>query len=604
LKTSIIGISAYYHDSSACLLVDGEIIAAAQEERFTRIKNDESFPVQAIIYCLKEANIKLSELDHVVFYEKPLLKFERILDTIISNAPLGFSFYLNSIPRWVKDKLFMKINIIKQLKKIDPLWNKSVFFSDHHLSHMGSAFYPSPFKKALILTIDGVGEWTTTAIGIGNKNNISIKETISYPHSIGLLYSAFTQYLGFKVNSGEYKVMGLAPYGKPIYADLITKNIVHVKKNGSYKLNMTYFSFSKKLSMINNNFINLFKNKTREPESEISQFHLDIAASIQKVIEDIVVSIVNYMSSKYNISSLTMAGGVALNCVANSKIIEETPIKQVWVQPASGDAGGSLGAALALHYTHLGIIRFIDKEDSMQGAYLGPSFNAKDIEKTINDNKLAFSKLNSADLISLISKEINNEKIIGWFQGRMEFGPRSLGNRAILGKANSTLTQKNLNLKIKFRESFRPFAPTVLLDKALDYFKPLGNTKNIDSPYMLFTYQLNNFLKINPEHELSMGLKRLTDKRSKIQAVTHVDYSSRVQTVSEKSNALFYALIKEVGNTSGYPIIVNTSFNVRGEPIVCTPQDAINCFLKTEMDILVLGNYIIKKGQVLMNTAI
>jgi len=595
LKITIIGISAYYHDSSACIIVDGDILAAAQEERFTRIKNDESFPSHAIRYCLNEAGVKLSDINHIVFYEKPLLKFDRILDTIISNAPYGFLFYIKSIPTWIKDKLFMKLNIAKQLKKIDPDWNKSVLFSDHHLSHMGSAFYPSPFKESLILTIDGVGEWTTTAIGIGSKNNINIKETISYPHSLGLLYSSFTQYLGFKVNSGEYKVMGLAPYGKPIYKDIITTNLIRINKDGSFALNMKYFGFSRKLSMINNAFVTLFDTKARSPEGKILPFHLNIAASIQEVTEDIIISIVNHASTKYDLTTLTMAGGVALNCVANSKILEQTPIEHIWVQPASGDAGGSLGAALATHYLHLKNERFIGKEDKMHGACLGPSFKEREIKSILETNNLSYKKLNQQELLTEVAINIDNDKIIGWFQGRMEFGPRSLGNRAILGKANSLTTQKNINLKIKFRESFRPFAPSILQEKALDYFKPPGQMQGVESPYMLFTYQIKDSLKLLSNETSSEGLNKLEDTRSKIQAVTHVDYSSRTQTVSKHDNELFYKLLKEIDKISGFPLVVNTSFNVRGEPIVCTPQDAINCFLKTNMDILVLGNLILKK---------
>ncbi len=595
MKTCILGISAYYHDSSACILIDNKITAAAQEERFSRIKNDSSFPVLSIEYCLKEANLQLFQVNYIVFYEKPFLKFERILDTIILNSPLGYSFYLNSIPKWVKKKIFMKINIVKELKKIDVKWDKTVFFSEHHLSHMASAFYPSPFEKSLILTIDGVGEWATTAIGIGDKNQISIKETIKYPHSIGLLYSAFTQYLGFKVNSGEYKVMGLAPYGSPIYENIIKSNLIQINSDGSFKLNMKYFSYSKKLSMINSAFIGLFNVNSRKPESEISQFHFDIAASIQKVIEDVVILIVNYMSNKYSLNILTMAGGVALNCVSNSKIIEKTRIKHIWIQPASGDAGGSLGAALAFQYLYLNKDRIIEKEQ-MQGTYLGPSFQPTEIEKIIKKNNFSYKHLNQVELVNLIAREIDNEKIIGWFQGRMEFGPRSLGNRAILGKANSQKSQKNINLKIKFRESFRPFAPSILKDKVLDYFKPLGAFTDIDSPYMLFTYQIKDSMKISSKNKTSVGLNLLDDKRSEIQAVTHVDYSSRVQTVTETSNKLYYNLIKAVGASSSHPIIVNTSFNVRGEPIVCSPQDAINCFVKTEIDILVIGDFVIIKS--------
>jgi carbamoyltransferase len=590
----ILGISAYYHDSAASLIKGNEIVASAQEERFTRKKNDASFPIKAILYCLEEANISLSDIQYVTFYEKPLVKFERLIDTVVDNAPWGFLFYIKSMPVWLKRKLFIKNDLIKQLKAIDKSWDKtSLLFSDHHLSHMASAFFASPFKKSMILTIDGVGEWTTTSMGIGDGNNISVDKNINFPNSLGLLYSAFTQYLGFKVNSGEYKVMGLAPYGKPIYADLIEENLITLHEDGSFKLNMTYFGYTRRLSMINSRFEKLFGQPARAPESRLYQFHKDIASSIQVVLEEAVVNIVNHMIGIYGLDTLTMAGGVALNCVSNSSIMNKTNIKNFWIQPASGDAGGSLGAALTTNYIVLDYPRDSAK-DMMKNTFLGPSFTNNDIENVLVNEGIEYEYYENDKLYKFIAEQIDNEMVIGWFQGRMEFGPRSLGNRSILAKATSPDMQKELNLKVKFRESFRPFAPSVIREFAKDYFTKIKDY-NIESPYMLFTYSVANKIRLNDK--VKNNEMKLDASRSLLQATTHVDFTSRIQTVTRKGNSKFYDLLAAVGATTGHPVVVNTSFNVRGEPIVCTPQDAISCFKKTNIDVLVLENFVVTKSR-------
>ena len=594
----ILGISAFYHDSAAALIENGEIIAAAQEERFSRIKHDSSFPVNAIKFILEFKKITISQVDAVIFYEKPFLKFERLLETYVACAPRGFIQFSKAMPLWVKDKLFQKSQIIKLLNLIDNTFSdeKKIFFSEHHLSHAASAFYPSPFKEAIILTADGVGEWATTTVAIGKNRDLEIIKEINFPHSLGLLYSSFTYYIGFKVNSGEYKLMGLAPYGNPIYADKIKNELLSIKKDGSFWLNQKYFDYMTGLKMINEKFENIFGHKTRDPSKDkIEQFHMDIASSIQKVTEEILIKILKNLREEYKIENLCLAGGVALNCVANGKILREKIFKNIWIQPAAGDAGGSLGAALA--YWNLYCVR--EKEvikknhDDMYGSFLGPEFNDDFIEKNLNKIGAVYDKLNYKELLDKTAKLISEGNVIGWFQGRMEFGPRSLGGRSILADPRSFEMQKNLNLKIKFRESFRPFAPAVLEEDLSDWF----DLKE-PSPYMLLVSQIKDHLKINITNEINtFGIDKLKLKRSKIPAVTHVDHSARIQTVSKKTNTRFYDLISKFKDITGCPILINTSFNVRGEPIVCTPEDAFRCFMGTNMDALIIGNFVLKKSK-------
>ncbi len=592
---SILGISAYYHDSAACILIDGKIIAAAQEERFTRKKHDSSYPFNAINFVLKYANIKLSDVDQIIFYEKPFLKFERLLETYVAFAPKGFVQFSKSIPIWLKEKLFQKKLLFDKLKTHDNNFvsNKNIFFSDHHLSHAASAFFPSPFEEAIILTADGVGEWATTTVAVGKKNELEIKKEIHFPHSLGLLYSAFTYYIGFKVNSGEYKLMGLAPYGKPIYEDKI-KKLLDIKEDGSFRLDQDYFNYATGLTMTNEKFNNLFGSKPRNPQNEkITQFHMDIAASIQKVTEEIMLKLARAIRKEYNIKNLCLAGGVALNCVANGKILKEKIFDNLWIQPAAGDAGGSLGAALALWYTDQENERIIDPEDSMQGSYLGTEYSQNEIEKELKSLGAKFMILDYEDLIKKTSNNLSEGKAIGWFQGRMEFGPRALGARSILGDPRSDKMQKNLNLKVKYRESFRPFAPSVLREDSSEWFDI-----STESPYMLLVAQINSNKKIEmtDEEKKLFGIDKLNIKRSEIPAVTHVDYSARIQTVSKKTNQRYYDLISKFKEITGCPVIVNTSFNVRGEPIVNTPTDAFNCFMGTELDLLVIGNCVLEKN--------
>ena len=595
----ILGISAFYHDSSAALINNGEIIAAAQEERFTRKKHDSSFPENSINYCLKTKNISLNQIDNIIFYEKPFLKFERLLETYLAFAPRGFSSFAISMPLWIKEKLFQKNIIFDECKSIDKNFKdiKKIKFCSHHMSHAASAFYPSPFEKSLILILDGVGEWATSTIALGEKNKIKILEEINFPHSLGLLYSAFTYYLGFKVNSGEYKLMGLAPYGNPKYASIIKNNLIDVKEDGSFKLDMKYFNYATGLTMINKNFEDLFGEKKRKANREgdnLSQFHMDIASSIQFVIEEVILKICKYIKKKYMIDNICLAGGVALNCVANGKILKNNIFKNIWIQPASGDAGGSLGAALSYFYDELCNKRLICNPDSMKGSYLGPSFSEDQIEKDLNNLEAKFEKLEEKDLLIIVSKELSNEKAIGWFQGRMEFGPRSLGCRSILADARSENMQKILNLKVKFRESFRPFAPAVLFDEVTKYFDI-----NSSSAYMLLVSEIQSNLKIpmTEKQEKLFGIEKLNIKRSSVPSITHVDYSARIQTVHKETNAKFYSLIKHFYKLTGCPILVNTSFNVRGEPIVCNPKDAYNCFMGTDLDILVIENFILYKKE-------
>jgi len=593
---SILGISAFYHDSAACIILDGEIVAATQEERFTRKKHDSSYPKNAIDFVLNYCNLKLSEVDQIVFFEKPFLKFERLLETYVAFAPKGFVSFSKAMPLWIKEKLFQKNLLFNKLKEHDENYksDENIFFSDHHLSHAASAFFPSPFEEAVILTADGVGEWATTTVAVGKNNNLEIKKEILFPHSLGLLYSAFTYYTGFKVNSGEYKLMGLAPYGSPIYEDKI-KKIVDIKDDGTFRLDQKYFNYATGLTMTNDKFNELFGQKPRDPKTEqITQFHMDIAASIQKITEVIMIKLAKDIRNEYGIKNLCLAGGVALNCVANGKILKEKIFENIWIQPAAGDAGGSLGAALALWHIEQGNKRIVNENDSMKGSYLGCEFDQQQIEKELNSLGANFQTFEYENLIDETAEFLANEKAIGWFQGRMEFGPRALGGRSILGDPRSNKMQKNLNLKVKYRESFRPFAPSVLKEDTNTWFDI-----NVDSPYMLLVADINPNKKIEMtiEQEKLFGIDKLNIKRSEIPAITHVDYSARIQTVTKNTNPRYYDLISKFKKKTGCPLIINTSFNVRGEPIVNTPTDAFNCFMGTELDYLVIGNCILDKSK-------
>ena len=595
MKT-ILGISAFYHDSAACILKDGKIIAAAQEERFTRKKHDPSYPYNAIEFVLKYANLKLSEVDQIVFFEKPFLKFERLLETYVAFAPKGFVSFATAMPLWIKEKLFQKNLLFNKLKKHDENYksDENIFFSDHHLSHAASAFFPSPFDEAVVLTADGVGEWATTTVAVGKNETLEIKKEIHFPHSLGLLYSAFTYYTGFKVNSGEYKLMGLAPYGTPIYEDKV-KQLFDFKEDGTFRLDQKYFNYATGLTMTNEKFNSLFGQKPRNSQNEkITQFHMDIASSIQKVTEEIMIKLARSIREEYGIRNLCLAGGVALNCVANGKILKEKIFDNIWIQPAAGDAGGSLGAALALWHIDQGNKRSINLNDDMKGSYLGTQYNQEEIESELKAAGANFETLKYDELIDKTSEFLSNEKAIGWFQGRMEFGPRALGGRSILGDPRSDKMQKNLNLKVKYRESFRPFAPSVLREDLSDWFEI-----NVDSPYMLLVANINQSKKIemNDEQKNLFGIDKLNIKRSEIPAVTHVDYSARIQTVTKNTNHRYYDLISKFKEKTGCPVIVNTSFNVRGEPIVNTPTDAFNCFMGTELDYLVIGDCILDKSK-------
>ena len=592
--TSVLGISAFYHDSAAAIIVDGEIIAAAQEERFTRKKHDASYPKNAINYVLKESGLKLNEVDHVVFYEKPFLKFERLLETYIGFSPSGFKSFSMSMPLWLSEKLFQKKLLFDALKEQDNNFNdiKKINFSEHHLSHAASAFFSSPYEEAIILTLDGVGEWATTTVSLGKNNKINILKEIHFPHSLGLLYSAFTYFLGFKVNSGEYKVMGLAPYGEPRFKNIILDKLIDVKEDGSFRLNMDYFNYATGLTMTNNKFAKLFNMKRREPENDLSQIHMDIAASIQAATEEIVLKITRFLFKEFKLPNLCMAGGVALNCVANGKILKEGLFKNIWIQPASGDAGGALGAAQAFYYQELDNKRKILKTDSMNGSYLGPQFTEDQVENELKSCGANYKKLTSDQIIKDTAKALAEEKAVGWFQGRMEFGPRSLGNRSIIADSRSEKMQKNLNLKVKYRESFRPFAPAVLFEKVSEWFEI-----NSESPYMLFVADVKKSKQIQMTNEQRnlFGIDKLNIRRSSIPSVTHVDYSARIQTVHKETNPMFHKLIEEFERITKYPVLVNTSFNVRGEPIVCSAIDAFNCFMGTDLDVLVCNNFILYK---------
>ena len=594
--SSILGISSFYHDSAACILKDGKIVAAAQEERFTRKKHDPSYPHNAIEFVLNYANLKLNEVDQIVFFEKPFLKFERLLETYVAFAPKGFISFAKAMPLWIKEKLFQKNLLFNKLKNHDQNYksDKNIFFSDHHLSHAASAFFPSPFEEAVILTADGVGEWATTTVAVGKNNNLEIKKEIHFPHSLGLLYSAFTYYTGFKVNSGEYKLMGLAPYGKPIYENKV-KQLIDLKKDGTFRLDQKYFNYATGLTMTNEKFNNLFGQNPRDAQNEkITQFHMDIAASIQKVTEEVMINLVKSIRGEYGIKNLCLAGGVALNCVANGKILKEKIFDNIWIQPAAGDAGGSIGAAMALWYIDNGNKRLVNPNDDMKGSYLGGEFNQKEIEKELKDAGANFTTVNYEELINATAEILSNEKVVGWFQGRMEFGPRALGARSILGDPRSGKMQKNLNLKVKYRESFRPFAPSVLREDLSDWFD-----MNVESPYMLLVANINSKKKIqmNSQQKNLFGIDKLNVKRSEIPAVTHVDYSARVQTVTRNKNNRFYDLISKFKEKTGCPVVINTSFNVRGEPIVNTPTDAFRCFMGTELDYLVIGDCILDKSK-------
>ena len=585
---NILGISAFYHDSAACLLQDGKIVAAAQEERFTRKKHDSSFPEKAIKYCLSYASLPGSDIDLVSFYDKPFLKFERILETYLSFAPLGIRSFLQSMPLWIKKKLWIKDIIATELN-----YKGKIVFPEHHESHAASAFFPSPFQEAAFLTMDGVGEWATTSFGVGKENKIKIHSEINFPHSLGLLYSAFTYYIGFRVNSGEYKLMGLAPYGKPIYKDLIIKELIDLKEDGSFKLNLKYFDFCVGLKMVNRKFEKLFGSSVRKPESRITQKEMDIAKSIQEVTEEIMVRMAKHVKKVTGQKNLCLAGGVALNCVGNGRILREGVFDKIWIQPAAGDAGGALGAATYAWFQYLKNERAVENEkDSMMGSYLGPCFRNDEIEEFLRDKNIPFVKLEKEEMSERVAELVAQEKVIGWFQGRMEFGPRALGARSIIGDARSPKMQEKMNLKIKFRESFRPFAPSVLREKVTDYFEI-----ECDSPYMLLVAPVKEKIRCEVADTDSSfkGVDLLNVVRSKIPAVTHIDYSARVQTVCKDQQPSFYNLLRELDKKYESPVIINTSFNVRGEPIVCTPDDAYRCFMRTNMDYLVIENCLIEK---------
>jgi len=590
----ILGISALYHDSAAALLRDGEIVAAAQEERFTRRKHDPRFPEHAIAYVLEEAGATFDQVDHVVFYDKPLLKFERLLETYMARAPRGFSSFRLAMPVWLREKLFLKDFLLKEFRKQHKGFRPDQLqFSEHHYSHAASAFYPSPFEEAVVLTLDGVGEWATSSVAIGRGNTLTIEKEMHFPHSLGLLYSAFTYYTGFKVNSGEYKVMGLAPYGTPKYHDLILDKVIDLKEDGSFRLDQQYFNYATGLTMTNHRFAALFGEPVRQPESEdLTQFHMDIAASIQSVTEEVVLRLTRALAAEYGIPNLCLAGGVALNCVANGKVHRDGAFENIWIQPASGDAGGALGAAQAMWHHELGQPRTVQKRDAMKGSYLGPAFDQTQIETALKSCGAVYEVADYDGMIAAAADCLAEEGAVGWFQGRMEFGPRALGGRSILGDPRSDKTQKLLNLKVKYRESFRPFAPSVLAENVSDWFQHEG-----DSPYMLLVADVveEKRVAMTEAQQALFGIDKLNVKRSEVPAITHVDYSARLQTVHKDTNPAYHDVISAFAVRTGCPMVVNTSFNVRGEPIVCTPEDAFHCFMGTEMDMLVIGNCVLRK---------
>lgn len=593
----ILGISAFYHDSAACLVRDGEIVAAAQEERFSRIKHDDGFPEEAIRYCLREANIGPEELESVVFYEKPFVKFERLLETYLAFAPRGFRSFAQSMPIWVKDKIFQKKSIVESLQKCldtDLAWSERLLFSEHHLSHAASAFFPSPFQEAAVLTMDGVGEWATTSVAVGEGSNLSVVKEIHFPHSLGLLYSAFTYFCGFKVNSGEYKLMGLAPYGTPKYADTIRQKLVQTSEDGAFWLNMDYFNYPTGLTMTGKGFEKLFEGPARRAESPITQREMDLAASIQLVTEEVVVKLAWSIRAETGMRNLCLAGGVALNCVANGVLLREGIFDEIWIQPASGDAGGAIGAALAAWALHYRGERFVSSSaDEMKGSYLGPAYSNRDIEQELESLGAHFVRVSEDELLERVSTALAAGKAVGWMQGRMEFGPRALGGRSILADPRSPEMQKKLNLKVKFRESFRPFAPSILREDLSDWFD-----LDVDSPYMLLVANIRTDRRhpTAPEEENLWGIEKLNIARSEIPAVTHVDYSARIQTVHKETNPLYHDLLYRFRSMTGCPVLVNTSFNVRGEPIVSSPEDAYNCFMGTDLDLLAIGGFILEKA--------
>tara|TARA_B100000768_G_scaffold181261_1_gene203571 strand:+ start:345 stop:2183 length:1839 start_codon:yes stop_codon:yes gene_type:complete len=595
----ILGISAFYHDSAACLIKDGKIVAAVQEERFTRKKHDAIFPNRSIKYCLKEANIEPNQLDSIVFYEKPFVKFERLLETYLAFAPKGFKSFSAAMPLWIKDKLFQKSALSKELKKTlggDIDWSSRLLFSEHHLSHAASAFYPSPFETAAVLTLDGVGEWTTTSVAIGKGRELNVIKEIHFPHSLGLLYSAFTYYAGFKVNSGEYKLMGLAPYGEPKYANLILEKLIHCAADGSFQLDMSYFDYATGLAMTNNKFNDLFGGPPRRSEAELTQRDMDLAASVQKVTEEVIVRLAKSIARETGKKNLCLAGGVALNCVANGVLLRKKIFDNIWVQPAAGDAGGALGAALAAYHLHHCKSRLVSSHrDSMYGSYLGPEFSDREVEDELISCGARFHKLSEDRLIDKVVAALIEEKAIGWMQGRMEFGPRALGARSIIADPRSPSMQKQLNLKVKYRESFRPFAPSILYEHMSDWFD-----HDAASPYMLFVADVRKEKRITMTKTESrlFGIEKLNISRSLASAITHVDYSARIQSVHSDTNSRYHKVISEFYKKTGCPMLVNTSFNVRGEPIICSPTDAFKCFMGTDLDILAVGNYLlIKKEQ-------
>jgi carbamoyltransferase len=593
----VLGLSAFYHDSAAALVEDGRVVAAAQEERFTRKKFDADFPKRALDYCLAEAGCGIGEVDHVVFYDKPFIKFERLLETYLTYSPRGFTSFRMALPLWLREKLFQKSLIAGELKALEPKfdWQNRLLFCEHHLSHAASAFYPSPFDRAAVLTLDGVGEWTTTATAVGEGNSLAIHKEIHFPHSLGLLYSGFTYYAGFKVNSGEYKLMGLAPYGEPRYVQQIRDHLIDLKPDGSFRLNLDYFNYCTGLTMTNERFHTLFGAPPRNPESLVTQKDMDLAASIQTVLEEVVLRLTRSLAADTGMENLCLAGGVALNCVANGKVLRDGKFRNIWIQPAAGDAGGALGAALAAYYMYVGKPRTLPNVlDGMSGAYLGPAFSQTDIETRLDKAGARFKSVSTESMVATTAQALADGNAVGWFQGRMEFGPRALGNRSIIADPRNTAMQKNLNLKVKYRESFRPFAPSVSRDHVAEWFD-----LDVDSPYMLLVADVASQHKrtMTDAEEALFGIDKLNVARSSIPAVTHVDYSARVQTVHRETNPLYYQLIERFNALTGCPVLVNTSFNVRSEPIVCTPEDAFRCFMGTEIDMLVVGNSILHKDE-------
>lgn len=595
----ILGISAYYHDSAAALVIDGDIIAAAQEERFSRKKHDPAFPVMAINYCLEEAGLSLLDIDEVVFYDKPLIKFERLLETYLSYTPRGIMSFIAAMPVWLKEKLYLKVVLKKELSKLGECSEKvlpPLLFSEHHQSHAASAFFPSPYERAAVLCLDGVGEWATTSAWFGDGAKLTPLWEIDFPHSLGLLYSAFTYFTGFKVNSGEYKLMGLAPYGEPKYVDLILDNLIDLKEDGTFRLNMQYFNYCTGLTMTNKRFARLFGRPARKPETPLTQHEMDIAASIQVVTEQVVQRLANTIHKETGAEYLCLAGGVALNCVSNGKLLRNGPFKDIWVQPAAGDAGGAIGAALIACHDYHSVPRVVAQHDAMKGSYLGPKFNKKEIKSQLDHFNANYQILPDEKLLPKLATILADENVVGWYQGRMEFGPRALGGRSILGDPRSKKMQSTMNLKIKYRESFRPFAPSVLEDRASEYFDIRHDQR---SPYMLMVAPVKDNLRIpmTEEQQQLFGIDKLKVSRSELPSITHVDYSSRVQTVHKETNPRYYELLKEFDKKTGCAVLINTSFNVRGEPIVCTPEDAYRCFMRTDMDYLVIEGFLLSKSE-------